>query len=167
VDSKSPVPVPSKTLGGEELLREEAARLLGPFKFHASQKREMFAAFKAHPDGVERCALRARAAGSRSGTTGAGLLLSMVRAGEHELEPDLTAQRPTGWRFVRGEGGAAGTYVEDEAGVDRLPAAYDFTTHNPVLTAPRPDEIEVAPVTDAVKAELDRLAGRSVGVTAP
>jgi hypothetical protein len=156
----TPDPYPTNNLGGEDLLREEATRLLGPFKFHASQKREMFAAFKAHPEGVERCALRAKAAGSRSGTTGAGLLLSMVRSGEHELEPDLTAQRPTGWRWVRGDGGASGTYVEDEAGVDRLPASYDFTTHNPVMTEPRPDEVEVAPVTDAVKRKLDRLAGR-------
>jgi hypothetical protein len=163
-----PEPVPEKqTLGGEGLLREEATRLLGPFKFHASQKKEVFAAFKKNPDGVERCALRAKAAGSRTGTTGAGLLLSMIRAGEHELEPDLTAQRPTGWRFVRGEGGAAGTYVQDEAGLDRLPAAYDFATHNPTANEPRPDEIEVAPVTDAVKSELDRLAGHSAGVTAP
>jgi hypothetical protein len=153
-----PEPVPEKqTLGGEGLLREEATRLLGPFKFHASQKKEVFAAFKKNPDGVERCALRAKAAGQRSGTTGAGLLLSMIRSGEHELEPDLTVQRPTGWRFVRGEGGAAGTYVQDEAGVDRLPTGYDFTpspTYGGLTVAV--DE-PAFPLTDEVREQLRKL----------
>jgi hypothetical protein len=145
--------------GGEELLQQEARRLLGPFKFHASQKREVFAAFKKNPDGVERCALRAKAAGSRSATTGAGLLLSMIRSGEHELEPDLTAQRPTGWRFVRGDGGGAGTFVEDPEGVDRLPANYDFTP-SPRYDSPPPVEHEPEPLTADVKVQIERLAGQ-------
>jgi hypothetical protein len=150
--------------GGEELLQQEARRLLGPFKFHASQKREVFAAFKKNPDGVERCALRAKAAGQRTGTTGAGLLLSMIRSGEHELEPDLTAQRPTGWRWVRAEHGSSGRFVEDPAGVDKLPAGYDFTPSptygGPSVAVPEPE----FPLTDEVREQLRRLG---VEVTQP
>lgn len=151
----NPVPVPvEQTPGGEDLLREEARRLLAPFKFHASQKREVFAAFKANPDGVERCALRAKAAGQRSGTTGAGLLLSMIRFGEHELEPNPDAQRPTGWRWVRGDGGASGTFIEDPEGVDKLPPGYDFTPSPTYGAAPRTDGWEPQPLTDEVRAQV-------------
>ena len=45
-ESISPVPIPIQNNGGEEVLQEEARRLLGPFKFHASQKLVVFAAFK-------------------------------------------------------------------------------------------------------------------------
>jgi hypothetical protein len=145
----------------KETLKQEGERLLGPFRFVERNKREVWEAFKANPDGVERCALLAKAKAQRAGVSGAGLLLTMIRSGEHLLEPDLSVKSPTGWRWVTGEGHAAGTFVEDPNGTDRLPAAYDFTTHNLVLTEPRPDEIEVAPVTDAVKVELDRLAGRA------
>jgi hypothetical protein len=120
---------------GEELNREEARRLLGPFGFHASQKAEVFAAFKENPEGVERCALRAKAAGQREGRSGAGLLLAMIRNGEHQLKPDLDAPKITNWRWVRANNGSGGTYVPDPAGTDTLPHGYDFHTRNPVVAA--------------------------------
>lgn len=129
-------PVPSRTKGssdpnfdGEEELRQEAKRLLAEFGFTPPQKRELWEAFKRNPDGVERCAQRARAIGSRDGTRGTGLLLAMVRGGDHLVEIDRNAQRVTGWRFVRGS--HSGSYVEDPNGVDKLPAGYDFTTTSP------------------------------------
>lgn len=55
-----------------------------------------------------------------------GLLLKMIRDGDHRAEHDPSAPIPTGYRFVRGT--HSGTYVEDPAGVDPLPAYYDFRT---------------------------------------
>jgi hypothetical protein len=115
--------------GGEELLREEARRLLADFAFTGMQKRELWDAFLASPEGLERCALRAKAVGKREGRPAAGLLLSMVRAGEHLLEEDPSALRPTGWRRVRGSHGD--NYVRDPEGIDPLPPGFDLVTHSP------------------------------------
>jgi hypothetical protein len=129
----------SSLRGGEELLNQEARRLLGPFGFTPPQKREMWEAFKASPDGVERCAEHAKVAGRREGRSGAGLLLAMVRSGDHlrVLEPD--ARRVTGWRFVRGS--HSGTFVEDPAGTDPLPPGYDFVTRSRVGHEPAEDDL--------------------------
>lgn len=117
----------------------------------------MWEAFKANPDGVERCALRARAVGQRMGRTAAGLLLTMIRAGEHLLEAQPETKMPTGWRWVRGEGGAAGTYVEDPEGTDRLPPGYDFT---PSPKYQRPEDPKSAPMTDDIRQQVQRLLSR-------
>lgn len=108
-----------------EQLRSEARRLFPPFGFTEAQKREVWEAFRANPDGVERCALRARATGKRNGNTGAGLLLEMLRRGDHGATFDPTARQITGWRFDRST--ASGVYVEDPEGTDPLPPGYDFT----------------------------------------
>jgi hypothetical protein len=104
------------------VIRVMARRILGPFGFTRRQKREVWEAFVAHPAGVGRCAERAKATGERTGTTGAGLLLTMIRAGEHRLDPHPARARVTGWRFVRGT--HSGTYVPDPAGTDLLPDGY-------------------------------------------
>lgn len=83
----------------------------------------------------------------------------MVRRGDHLIEADPTAERITGWRWVTGIGHAAGTYVEDPEGTDKLPPGYDLTTHSPVHEQ-APTYGEAAPLADNVKGELSRLAGR-------
>lgn len=115
--------------GGVAPLDEKTLLLLAAFRFTPPQKREVWEALKAHPDGVVRCACRAKAVSERSGSSGAGLLLTMIRADEHTLRPDPTAPRVTGWRFVRGT--HSGTFVEDPNGVDTLPPGYDFRTRAP------------------------------------
>jgi hypothetical protein len=151
---------PSTT--ADELLKEEAKRLLAPFGFTGRQKPEVWAAFKANPDGVERCALEAKAYAQREGRNGGGLLLTMIRRGDHLLEPDLTTQRPTGWRWVCGDSRAAGTYVEDPEGTDRLPPGYDFTPSptygGPSVAVPEPEFA----LSDEVREQLRRL-GVSLG----
>lgn len=82
----------------------------------------MWDAFLVSPSGLERCAYAARALGRRYGNQGAGLLLTMIRRGEHALEPDESVRRVTGWRFVRGS--HSGTYVPDPQGTDPLPKGY-------------------------------------------
>jgi hypothetical protein len=138
-------------------LNQEAHRLLAPFGFVKRNKREMWEAFKANPEGVERCALLAKAKAQREGRSGAGLLLTMIRAGEHLVEVELEAPMPTGWRWVRSE--QSGTYVQDPEGTDRLPPGYDFATRNPLRYQTRQEEA-LEPMADGVKAELERLAGR-------
>lgn len=159
----NPVPVPQPEEGREvstllvddKNLNQEAHRLLAPFGFVKRNKREMWEAFQANPDGVERCALLAKAKAQRAGVSAAGLLLTMVRSGEHLLEAKPATRMPTGWRWIRGDGGAAGTYVEDPEGTDRLPAGYDFTpspSYEPMV------EIEaVFPLTDEVREQVRRL----------
>lgn len=114
---------------GVSPLDKKTLLLLASFRFTPPQKREVWEALKAHPDGVVRCARRAKSVSERNGTSGAGLLLTMIRSGEHTLEPNPTAPRITGWRFVRGS--HSGSYVEDPNGVDPLPPGYDFTTRAP------------------------------------
>jgi hypothetical protein len=148
----------------ENHLQEEAKRLLGPFGFTDVQKREMWVAFQANPEGVERCALTAKAFSQRQGRNGGGLLLTMVRRGDHLLEAKPETKMPTGWRWVRGESGAAGTFVEDPEGTDRLPPGYDFTpspTYGGASVAvPEPDFA----LSDEVRVQLRRLG---VEVTQP
>lgn len=121
-------------------MNNEDKGLLSGFGFSRALKREVYAAWLEAPDGVRRCALRARAAGERDGTTGAGLLVTMLRAGEHRLTANPSAQRVTGWRFVRGSHG--GTYVEDPKGTDRLPPAYDLVTRSTIPRAePEPERL--------------------------
>lgn len=98
--------------------------LLRSFQFTQAQKAEVWDAWLASADGVERCALKARAEGSRVAGTGAGLLLTMLRRGEHLIGEDESALRVTGWRFVRGS--HSGHYVRDHAGTDALPPGYDI-----------------------------------------
>jgi len=80
-------------------------------------------AFEASPAGFDRIAL---AALERATTSPLGLLCRMVEKGDHLLDPSAREKpkKRTGWRFVRGEGGQAGTYVVDPEGVDPLPAGY-------------------------------------------
>jgi hypothetical protein len=98
--------------------------LLASLGFTQPQKREVWTAYLEQPGALELLAQRARSVGRREGTSGAGLLLSMIRAGDHELELAPLAPRVTGWRFVRSI--ASGRYVRDPAGVDPLPAGYTF-----------------------------------------
>ena len=120
----------------------------------------MWDAFQANPEGVERCALLARAKASRSGTAPAGLLLTMIRAGEHLLEAKPDTAIPTGWRWVRGDSGAAGTYVEDPNGVDQLPPGYDFSTRQRLVFECRDPEEGLGEISEEIRGELYRLAGR-------
>jgi hypothetical protein len=134
-------------------LVELAQKLLAPLNFTAAQKKEMWEAVKANPDGVERCALKAKAYAQRDGTPGAGLLLTMVRRGDHLIDADPDVAKVTGWRWVRGADGQSGTYVPDPAGTDPLPNGYDFTTRSPIAE----HEAEVTEHTDEQRAEIARL----------
>jgi hypothetical protein len=113
--------------------RAMARRLLGPFGFTRRQKREVWQAFLECPDGVGRCAEAARVAGDANGNAGAGLLLVMIRRGDHRRQPRPDRPRVTGWRFVRGS--HSGTFVPDPAGTDPLPAGYDLTDYHARRTA--------------------------------
>jgi hypothetical protein len=103
-------------------LDPQTLELLRSFGFSRRQKREVWDAFLEDPDGFERCALNARVYGKREGTTGAGLLLTMIRRDDHRLKIDKTARRVTGWRWVHTL--QAGTYLEDPLGTDPLPPGY-------------------------------------------
>jgi hypothetical protein len=135
----------------DESLKELAHRLLAPFQFTAAQKREVWEALKASPDGVERCALQAKAYAQRDGTSGAGLLLTMIRRNDHLIEADPDVLRPTGWRYVRGT--HSGTFVPDPSGTDPLPAGYDFMTHSPQ----HDQEVEEVEHTPEQRQEIGRL----------
>lgn len=164
----NPVPVPQPEAKGsegevllvddEKNLNQEAHRLLAPFGFVKRNKREVWEAFKANPEGVERCALLAKAKAQRDGHSAAGLLLTMIRAGEHLLEAKPDTPMPTGWRWVRGADGASGTYVEDPEGTDRLPPGYDFTPSPKYGPAPRTDGWEPRTLSEEIKAQVERLA---------
>jgi hypothetical protein len=117
----------------EELLQQEARRLLADLNFTAAQADEIVKAYCAKPEGVERCILEAKAFAQRQGRPAAGLLLTMIRRNDHLLEADPTTKRITGWRWVYGAGHAAGTYVQDPVGTDPLPPGYDLLTRNPVV----------------------------------
>lgn len=152
----------SENFAAVEGLDQDSRRLLASFDFTAAQKREVWEAFKLNPDGVERCALQAKAYSQREGTSnGAGLLLTMLRRNDHLLEANPTAQRVTGWRWVAGAGHAAGSYVEDPHGVDLLPPGYDFTP------SPRYDstryEPDREPIPESIADEVAKLAGRGSG----
>ncbi len=86
----------------------------------------------------------------------------MVRSGEHLLEPDPEVEIPTGWRWVRGDGGAAGTFVKDPNGTDRLPPNYDFSTHNPDASRPsvRYEDNTPRTIPDEVREQLRKLGVR-------
>lgn len=101
------------------------AELLKSFKLTDDQRREVWRAWQDDPDGVERCALEARAFTRHEPGTGAGLFLTMIRRGDHLDEipdPHAPRQRITGWRWVRGS--HSGTYVRDPQGTDPLPPGY-------------------------------------------
>ena len=122
--------------GGEKFDLERFRTLLNELAklgFTTTQKREVWEAAQADPDGLERCLERARVVGKREGRPIAGLILTMIRSGEHQLVPDPLARRITGWRWVYGAGHAAGTYVQDPEGTDPLPPGYDLVTRNPVV----------------------------------
>lgn len=152
-----------KTGGGgdlnQEVILQRLLKVLPSFAFTPPQKRIVWEAFKACPEGLERCAMLSQAKGRKVGGSGAGLLLTMISMGEHCIVAMPDTPLPTGWRFVRGEGGAAGTYVQDPAGTDRLPPGYDFRTQNRITGSVRyPDETE--PLTDEVRKELRKIGVR-------
>jgi hypothetical protein len=152
--------VNDQNFGGETNLREDAQRLFSDMGFAAEQKREVWEAFQEAADGVERCALRAQAIGKREGRSGAGLLLAMLRAEDHLCEFAPNTPLPTGWRWVRGLDGQAGTFVEDPAGTDKPPVGYDFATRSPIL--PRDADPDAVPLSPDVWAQLERLrSGRA------
>lgn len=105
-------------------MTEPQRNLLRSFRLTSAQKREVWDAWQCAETGVERCALQASAYGQRHNNTGAGVLLSMIRRGEHLHVPDRSARRITGWRFSRGSHSA--TYVPDPRGTDPLPAGYGY-----------------------------------------
>jgi hypothetical protein len=115
--------------------RKAAAELLGSAGFTREQKREAWDAWKENPGGAELAARKAEAIGKREGRPWAGLFLSMIRSGDHLHEPEPATPLVTGWRWVRGDSGAAGTYIRDPKGTDQLPPGYDFLTRNPVVVA--------------------------------
>lgn len=100
-----------------------AKQLLQGFGFTPEQKREVWEAWKHRPDRCELLAQQARARGRRDGTTGAGLLLTMIHRGDHLLEQQSGAQRVTGYRWIRST--HAGRYVRDASGCDLLPIGYE------------------------------------------
>jgi hypothetical protein len=117
-------------------LEKPLQELLASFRLSMTGKREVWNAYKESPDGLERCALRAKAKAQREGISAGGLLVAMIRSGEHLLVAEPDTPLVTGWRFVFGEGHAAGTFVRDPNGTDRLPPNYDFLTHNPDASRP-------------------------------
>jgi len=131
-----------------------ARQVLAPFGFTDGQKREVWAAWQANPDGVERCALEAKAHGQRQGNSGAGLLLTMLRRGDHLLEPDPTTPLVTGWRAVYGEGHAAMSFVRDPAGTDPLPPGYDLTEYHHPVSPWHESDAEAEEKTPGTSAEL-------------
>jgi hypothetical protein len=143
-------------------LRADAARTIAPLKITGVDARRLvWDAFQQHPEGVKRCAARARAFGRRTGTTGAGLLLVMIRHGEHQLQLDLSARLTTGWRWVRGVDGQSGTYVPDPEGTDPLPPGYDFVTRAPTYTSAGEIAVEREPIPATIVPQLRRLLGRA------
>jgi hypothetical protein len=104
------------------MLTNTEKELLQSFNLTPSQKAEVWQAWLENDDGVELCAERAQAKGRRNGNTGAGLLLHMIRGGEHRITADETRRTVTGWKFQRGTHG--GSYVRDPKGTDPLPAGY-------------------------------------------
>lgn len=103
-------------------MTEAAAALLKNMGFNLLQKREVWKAYQRNPAGVERCARRAHDEGVRAGTTGAGLLIAMIRAGDHLVEPSTDARPITGWRWTRGSHGE--TWLPDPEGRDAPPHRY-------------------------------------------
>jgi len=97
-------------------------QLLQSFGLRPRQKRLVYDALLENADGLEDCALRAQAIGNRNGNPGTGLLLTMIRDGEHLRTFDPNARRITGWRFVRGT--HSGSYVRDKLGTDLLPEGH-------------------------------------------
>jgi hypothetical protein len=108
---------------------DQLAAELQNFAFSSSQLHEIWQAHLAAPEGVQRCARQAQAYGAARGNNGAGLLLTMLRRGDHLHQPDPAQPRITGWRFVRGT--HSGTYIEHPEGTDELPPRYDFATRSP------------------------------------
>lgn len=110
-------------------LTQAQCDLLSSFRLTRQQKAEVWAAWLASPDGTERCCLQAQAEGARRGNTGAGLLLTVLRRGDHLADRSEVGRRVTGWKWVRGT--HSGTYVRDPSGTDPLPAGYDLVTRAP------------------------------------
>lgn len=103
------------------------AELLKSFRLTDAQRYEVWADWQINPDGVERCALEAKAFTKHEPGTGAGLFLTMLRRGDHlhrVSDPHEPRQRITGWRWVRGS--HSGTYVRDKQGTDALPPGYSI-----------------------------------------
>jgi hypothetical protein len=112
----------------EVQLRAEARRLFAPLRIRSS-RREVWDAFKANPEGVERCLIRANQLARQTGSDPVGYLVTMIRSGDHLREIDSDPRPITGWRAVYGESHAAMSYVEDREGRDQPPTDYDFTIH--------------------------------------
>ena len=122
------------SVGGENYsyrsgLEARARASLSPLGLTPTQKREAWEAFKCAPDGVERIAESALRAQARNPELrAAAIFLTDIRSGHHLLEKIDPGPPKTGWRWVRGNTGAAGTYLEDPNGTDPLPPGYDLTT---------------------------------------
>ena len=104
------------------MLSEPERELLAGFKLRSRQKREVWDAYLENPAGLLETAARAREQGARGGTSGAGLLLVMIRRGDHLERPVLDGRRVTGYRFQRGS--HSGTYFRDPFGTDPLPYGF-------------------------------------------
>lgn len=100
----------------------ETKALLASFNLEDKGKGEVWDAFLENPEGLIRAAKEARSIGDRNGNAAAGLLISMVRRGDHKAKHDPKRRRITGWRWVRGTHSA--TYLPDPHGTDPLPEGY-------------------------------------------
>ncbi len=85
------------------LFDESALELLRSFQLHGAARVEVRDAWLASPDGTRRCAQEARAYGARHGNSGAGLLLTMIRRGDHLQDslPAGTDVLPLGYNAAR------------------------------------------------------------------
>lgn len=107
----------------------EAAKLLfKSFQLTRPQKSELLAAWQDEPEAVEQIARECAVYGHERGNSGAGLLLSRLRRGDHypamftqpmASEAVTPRLKLTGWRAVRGSHGS--TFVADQLGTDRPP----------------------------------------------
>lgn len=103
----------------------ETTVLLRSFSLTRGQRREVFTAWKEEPVRVHEFAVVAQEYGRQHGTSGAGLLLTMLRRGDHypPLHEQPRDPRPiTGWKWVRGSHGS--THVADPDGRDPLPKGF-------------------------------------------
>ena len=100
----------------------QVVTLFQSFGLNRQQKRELHAAWLDEPETVEMIALDAQAYGRARGNTGAGLLMTRIRRGDHYPQPERDMRPVTGWRYARGTHGE--TWVADPVGRDVPPRTY-------------------------------------------